>query len=312
MGRYLVAAVGLSGAFLLAYRLAVRTVAGQRFENAVLDGRAGASPEALQTAQDRLDQVTVSMLAASMVALLVVGVLRRRVLLGVAAAGVVAGSLFLAEVLKRVVLSRPRLVDAPGDIAENSFPSGHTTIAVALMVAAVLVVPYGLRPLTALVVAAWGVGVSGFTVTAGWHRPSDTVGADLLVLVVACLVAATLVALGRTAEIAPGDGARAVLRSLVVAPIALVAVVGLGLGGLLGAYAWHQLRDPAVDAAPADHNAYLAGQSLAVGASAAAVVVMLVLLHHVDLGARRDEDEAESPAVRPDGGRATPPVGPGG
>lgn len=292
MVRYVVAATGFAGAFLLTYGVAVRTARGQRFENAVLAGRSGASPEALQTATDRLDQLTVGMLAAAVVALVVVGLVRRRVLLGLAAAGVVAGSLVLAEVLKRVVLTRPLLVDAPGDIAENSFPSGHTTIAVSLMVAATLVVPYALRPLTALVVAAWGVGVSGYTVTAGWHRPSDTIGADLLVLVVACLTASGLVLLGRTATVAPADTARALLRNLLVAPIALVALAGLGLGALLAAYAWHQLDDPGADVATARHNAYLAGQTLSVGASAAAVVALLAVLHHTDLGRGPEEGQA--------------------
>lgn len=284
--RYLWAGSGLVAAFVATYWLAVRTAGGQRWENAALAGRAGASPEELQTAQDRLDQFTVTMLAVSIVALVVVGLLRRRPLLGAAAAGVVVGSLVLAEVLKRVVLTRPPLVDAPGDIAHNSFPSGHTTIAVALMVAAVLVVPYALRPLTALVVAAWGVGVSGYTVTAGWHRVSDTIGADLLVLGVACGAALVLDRLGGTREAVPADRPRAVLRSLLVAPIAVIAAVGLGLGTLLGAYSWHQLDDPGVDPQTADHNAFLAAQSLAVGASAAAIVALLVLLHHTTLDRR--------------------------
>ena len=283
MERYLWAGFGLVGAFVATYWAAVRTASGQRWENAALAGRAGASPEALQTAQDRLDQLTVTMLAASIGALVVIGLVRRRPLLGLAAAGVVVGSLVLAEVLKRVVLTRPALVDAPGDIAHNSFPSGHTTIAVSLMVAAVLVVPYALRPLTALVVAAWGVGVSGYTVTAGWHRVSDTIGADLLVLGVACAAALVLGLLGHSTEAVPTDRARAVLRSLLVAPIALIAVVGLGVGVVLGAYSWHQLDDPGVAAATADHNAYLAAQSLSVGASAAAIVVLLVLLHRTSL-----------------------------
>jgi len=292
--RYLWAGLGLVGAFVVTYWVAVRTATGQRWENAALAGRAGASPEALQTAQDRLDQFTVTMLAASIVVLVVIGLVRRRVLLGLAAAGVVVGSLALAEVLKRVVLTRPALVTAPGDITDNSFPSGHTTIAMALMVAAVLVVPYALRPLTALVVAAWGVGVSGYTVTAGWHRVSDTIGADLLVLGVACGAALVLDRLGRSTDAVPTDRARAVLRSLLVAPIAVIAAVGLGVGTLLGAYSWHQLDDPGVEPEAADHNAFLAAQSLAVGASAAAIVALLVLLHHTTLDRQPSADSAES------------------
>lgn len=283
MQRFLWAGFGLVGAFVATYWAAVRTATGQRWENAALAGRAGASPGAVQAAQDRLDQLTVSMLLASIVVLVGIGLLRRRVLLGLAAAGVVGGSLVLAEVLKREVLTRPALAGGPGDVADNSYPSGHTTIAMSLMVAAVLVVPYALRPLTALVVAAWGVGVSGYTVTTGWHRPSDTIGADLLVLGVACGAALALRVLGRSTEAGPTDRAGAVLRSLLVAPIAVVAAVGLGVGALLGAYSWHQHREPGAAPASALHNAYLAAQSVSSGASAAAVVLLLALLHRTSL-----------------------------
>jgi hypothetical protein len=112
---------------------------------------------------------------------------------------------------------------------------------------------------------------------------SDTIGADLLVLGVACGAALVLGWLGRSTEVVPTDRTGAVLRSLLVAPIALVAAVGLGAGALLGAYSWHQHVEPGVAPASALHHAYLAAQAVSVGASAAAIVLLLALLHHTSL-----------------------------
>jgi len=197
---------------------------------------------------------------------------------------VVVVSLVAAEVLKRIVLERPNLVTAPGDLTHNSFPSGHTTIAVSLMLALIIVVPYGLRPWAALLAAAWGVAISGYTVTAGWHRPSDTIGAALLAVGVASVVMGFLAALGYAHVTRPRGMLGSVVRQVAVAPIALTAVGGLGLGLYLAVVSFRQLDDASVAVDTADHNAYLAGEMLAVGSSAAAVLLLLILLHRVDVG----------------------------
>jgi membrane-associated phospholipid phosphatase len=287
MVRSLVGAAVAAAGFVAVYVLFVRTVAGQRWENAVLAGRSSASGDELRTADMRLDQITVSTLGAAVLLVLAIGFLRHRPLLGLGAAAVVGGSLVLAEVLKRDLLTRPDLVGAPDDIAHNSFPSGHTTIAVSLMVALIMVMPYGVRTWTALAVAAWGVAIAGYTVTAGWHRPSDTIGAALLVLFVACSATAGFSLLGEDRTVAPETGLAAFVRQLPVAPIVLVAAAGLGFGTALGL---HSLRlvDGGDTSASTERLCYLAGVALAIGASAGAIIGLLLLLRHIDLGKASD------------------------
>lgn len=60
-----------------------------------------------------------------------------------------------------------------------------------------LVVPYRLRAAAVGVCVVWASFVGAYTVAAGWHRPSDVIGADLMVLTVACGFTSALARLGR-------------------------------------------------------------------------------------------------------------------
>ncbi|MET8772969.1 phosphatase PAP2 family protein [Streptomyces sp. NPDC004658] len=267
------------------YTLSVRTVTGQRWENAVLAGRR--QDETLAAARDAnhmLDHVTVSSLGAAVAMLMLIGLARRRPALTAVAVGTVGIPLLLAEVLKRYVLSRPELVDAPARLSGNSFPSGHTTIAMSVLFGLALVVPYRLRGIAVGVCALWAISVGAYTVAAGWHRPSDTIGADLLVLAVACALAGLL---ARTGRVRPATERPSPLSALFLAPLCLVTLGGLGGGSLL-------LLESVVRLSPADpavpRLAYAGGHALAAGASAAVTVVLLASLHRIDL-----DDPAASP-----------------
>lgn len=62
----------------------------------------------------------------------------------------------------------------------NAFPSGHTTAAVAIGIALVLVVPARLRLSAALIAAAFAAAVGLAVVVIEWHYPSDVVGGFLV------------------------------------------------------------------------------------------------------------------------------------
>jgi hypothetical protein len=99
---------------------------------------------------------------------------------------IVAGQL-VVQVLKRFVLKRPALVEVTGDYAHNSLPSGHTTIALTVLFAAVIVVPWKWRGVLLFFVLPWATAIGQYTLTAKWHRLSDTLAADGIALALAAL-----------------------------------------------------------------------------------------------------------------------------
>lgn len=97
-----------------------------------------------------------------------------------AALAILVSATLLAHLLKSMLV-RPRLL--PGvDDAGNSFPSGHVSLAAASVLALAIVVPAVLRPAVLLLGWMWIGAVSVATVIAGWHRPSDAVGAIAVAL----------------------------------------------------------------------------------------------------------------------------------
>jgi hypothetical protein len=103
------------------------------------------------------------------------------------AAGTIGLAVLSTEVLKLVVLERPPLTPTFLNNGQNSYPSGHTTVGMSVCVAAMLVVPLRLRVPTALAAGAVGAAFGVAVVAAGWHRPSDAVGAYFV-----CLAAGAL------------------------------------------------------------------------------------------------------------------------
>ncbi len=178
----LAASATSAGMFAALFALAVLTEPGQRADVAGLALLTG--PEPVLAGVARLVRALLPVVAAgALVAVLVVAVRRRAGARTLVAAGLPLVVLGLATVLRDVVLPRPFL-GAHGYL-HNTFPSAHTATLAATCVAVVLLL--GRRPsgwVTALVgtsvlLAAWA------NVATQAHRPSDVVGALLLVGVVA-------------------------------------------------------------------------------------------------------------------------------
>ena len=173
--------VALTSAALLAvlYVVAVRTRWGQEFDDIAFAGRAVEDPEVTRELNELLHSVTRSSLVLLTLALVVVALARRRVRLAVAVGVAVTGAVATTEVLKLHLLTRPQLDDI-GGITENSFPSGHATIGMALSLGVVMVSPQRWRwasAVGAMVLAStFGLGV----LATGWHRPSDVLAAFLV------------------------------------------------------------------------------------------------------------------------------------
>ena len=160
------------------YLVAVRTLKGQIFERVAANGRSLQPLRVRGAAWILLDTISAGSLAAVLVVVVGVALWARRPRSARTAAVVVIGSVGSTELLKLVILTRPDLA-VVGD--PNSFPSGHTTVAVSLVVACLFVVPPGRRGLVALVGTPYAIGIGIGTVIVGWHRPSDVLGAWLMV-----------------------------------------------------------------------------------------------------------------------------------
>jgi membrane-associated phospholipid phosphatase len=286
-GRWILGiAVGVA-ALAVSYVLAVWTRSGQALENAALRGADQVRDEDLANANDSLHAITIGSLVASLVLVGVIALVRRRWDLAVAGVGVIVLGQVLAQGLKRLVLPRPELVDVVGDYTNNSFPSGHTTIAMTVMFALVLVVPYRLRGIMMFFVVPWALAVGGYTITAKWHRFSDTVGAMAIALICGCLASWWL---SRRGGVIPFPGRTFPGRVVLVVATSVASVVSLVLGGFIWAVGFSREVDFSEPDEAWDYNAYLGASSLSVGCAGLTALVFWGLWHRREIAStsRRD------------------------
>jgi membrane-associated phospholipid phosphatase len=233
--RLLLVTVASAAGVGLLYVVAVRSPLGQALEDLVLWGRPTGDAEAVELAWRALATLTLAVAAGATAGLAGVALAVGRPFLAFGVVVAIAGANLTTQLLKEVVLDRPNLVGSGAYAYGNSFPSGHVTLAASLALAALLVAPRRLRSLVALGGAAY-VGVVGIsTLTAGWHRLADAVGAILVALAWSGLVAAVVVA---TRGSMPrrtwhAGSSRLATRILLVGALGLF---GVAVGVL--AYAW--------------------------------------------------------------------------
>jgi membrane-associated phospholipid phosphatase len=131
---YRAAAIGIASALLLVavYLAAVWTSTGQRFEDHVLTiaAAAGRSHQEL-IAQLMLATVRKVTLAAAIALIVAIAARRRQAYTGILGVGVVVAAALTAQVLKAVV-ARPILLQTGDRRDDQSFPSGHTAIAMSV------------------------------------------------------------------------------------------------------------------------------------------------------------------------------------
>jgi hypothetical protein len=161
------------------YAVAIRTPDGQRLDTAGMVGASIGEAVAGGVAREVLDVVSGLTLALACVFTAGIAVARRRPGVAVAVFVLVGGANVTTQALKAYVFTRPNF--GISEAVTNSFPSGHTTVAASVTGALMIAVGSRLRPVVALVGAAY-TGATGLsTVIMGWHRPSDAVAAVLIV-----------------------------------------------------------------------------------------------------------------------------------
>ncbi len=141
----------------------------------------------------------------------------------------VGGANLSTQVLKHVVLDRPRL--GLGVFDENTLPSGHTTAAASASAALVFVVPPRARPWAALLGAGYTAATGVSTLVGRWHRPSDVVAAVLVVLAWSALACAVSAATGPGRRLPRAPGGRDPDRDARVDLSATGAIARVGAPG---------------------------------------------------------------------------------
>jgi len=171
--------------FVVAYVIFVLMPAGQILDDEMLEAfRAEKlTRTALTGALHWINLVTILLAAMVMVLL---GAVRHRFTIGIVAVVSFAAAIVLAEAVKLVLprpAHQPELDEALGRVGVDTYPSGHSTIITAGVIALLWAWGATNRP-------AWVVGagviivVVSATVVAGWHRPSDGIGGISLAIAV--------------------------------------------------------------------------------------------------------------------------------
>jgi membrane-associated phospholipid phosphatase len=217
------------------YLLAVRTGLGQALEDAALRGADQVNPKVHRVALRQFHTITVTSQVSAAVIVGVVGLLRRQLWLALVGMAVIFGSQAVTQLLKYHLLTRPDLIH--GEHAENTLPSGHTTAAMSLLFATLIVMPYRFRGVAMFFALTWAVGIGAYTVIIGAHRLSDTLAADAVALIVACAASHFLARTGRLRAVVSPGAARYTPRTVFVALVGIVGASCLVLGMIAALHA---------------------------------------------------------------------------
>jgi membrane-associated phospholipid phosphatase len=136
--------------------------------------------------------------------------LRRRPRVALATCVVMAMAPATSETLKPLLAHSHAQVSSVY-IAPASWPSGHSSAALALVLCAVLAAPASRRPLVAALGAAYALAVGCALLILAWHMPSDVLGGYLVATLWMALAVAGLRAADRrwpTGRAAQAAGAR--------------------------------------------------------------------------------------------------------
>jgi len=191
-----------------------------------------------------------------------VALVRRRLMTGVVVAVILVGSNVSTQLLKPA-LAKPAVF--PG-IDTATWPSGHATAAMALVLCLLLVVPLRLRPAAGAFGGLFALAVVYSILILGSHEPSDILGGFLM--------AGAWTALGVAAlrSLAP-EGGSALRPTATLVPAGLTAVALAVAASVLALSHWQGTLDYA-----AAHTTFLVGAAVitlgAMGMSTAAALAL--------------------------------------
>ena len=270
--RFGLGAVLAASGFVAAYAALILNDNGQRLENMALRGARQEFDELRAESLAELHQLSMLGFAVAIGLVMLVAFVRRKPRLAFITAMIMGVSVVIAEVAKRLLV-RPDLADAPTKWLNNSFPSGHVTVAVAIGIGAIIVAPYALRWLATIGATFYASAISMDVATAGWHRLSGVIGATLLVIAVACIGLFLLARMGRTVEFETRRLVGALVATLVLGTMAI------GFGGIGTVLGFGRLLPlPAEPTASDELLAYTSNIVTAVGVVALGFLAVLWLI----------------------------------
>lgn len=167
------AVVGVLGLAATAF-VALRTPRGLRLDGEAMDA-VGSPVLVLYRLGKGLSWVSVGSVGFSLLACITLALVRRRLGLALGAMTIIVGANLTTQILKYGVFTRLGLGQGP-----NTLPSGHTTVALSIALAAVIVAPPARRWAVAMGVSATATLVGVATVLGRWHRPSDVIAATFV------------------------------------------------------------------------------------------------------------------------------------
>ena len=166
---------------------------------------------------------------------LVVALLRRRPRVVLAVGAIVLGANVTTEVLKHLLAApRPGSLFAGGVswLPPASWPSGHSTAVMALVLASVLAASARLRPVVAALGASLAIAVGYSLLATGTHYPSDVLGGFLVAASWTLCAAAALLGAERRRSPERASHDRVSIRAALGAP-GVVVMAAVVLSGVL-------------------------------------------------------------------------------
>jgi membrane-associated phospholipid phosphatase len=211
------------------------------------------------------------------VVLVATALLRGRPRVALAAAAIILGANLTTELLKHLVAA-PRsgwlFVGGMWPVPPGSWPSGHCTAAMSLVLASVLAAPARLRPAVSALGASLAIAVGYAVMANAMHYPSDVLGGYLVAATWTLGAVGALLSAERRRPSGSTSSARVSIRAALWAPTAVV-LAGVALGALVVAVRTHELV------------AYVRGHEALIVGAAGIAALSLVLSTGVVLSARR-------------------------
>jgi PAP2 superfamily len=179
-GRLLVGALVCAILLMVGYLVLVATPWGHRFDDEAFFGRLALSRKVIVWDYHLLAHVSKAGLLGAAILMIAIGVARRCPLVGVIAAVGFGSAVLGAEFLKKM-FPWHALVDydslLPRGFKTGTYPSGHATIGTSVALGLLMVSPARWRPWLAVAAGCFSATFSTGVLFAGWHRPSDALGA---------------------------------------------------------------------------------------------------------------------------------------